>query len=103
MREAVAKASPDPLPGLDSFLQPFAPIFHDRQTRESLERYVTGLLADWGSKNCDAIAAAVAGTSSERLQGLLTDARWEALALDGWRGRRCEDCRGPLKACFRRT
>jgi SRSO17 transposase len=33
-------------------------------------------------KNCDTIAAAVADTDPERLQHLLTDAEWEASALD---------------------
>src|SRR5262249_23065409 len=43
---------------------------------------VTGLLTDLPRKNCDTIAAAVAGTSTERLQHLLTDATWDPLALD---------------------
>jgi SRSO17 transposase len=47
-----------------------------------VERYLTGLLTDLPRKNCDTIAAAVAGTSTERLQHLLTDATWEPHALD---------------------
>jgi hypothetical protein len=39
-----------------------------------VERSLTGLLTDLPRKNCDTIAAAVAGTSTERLQPLLTDA-----------------------------
>ncbi len=42
-----------------------------------MERYLTGLLTDLPRKNCDTIAAAVAGTSTERLQHLLTDATWD--------------------------
>jgi SRSO17 transposase len=76
------KASPAPLPELASFLAPFAPLFHRSQSRESVERYVTGLLTDLPRKNCDTIAAAVAVTSTERLQHLLTDADWDPLALD---------------------
>ena len=53
-------------------------LFHRAESRASLERYVTGLLTDLPRKNCDAIAAAVAGTSTERLQHLLTDADWDA-------------------------
>ena len=45
-------------------------------------RYVTGLLTDLPHKTADTIAAAVAGTSTERLQHLLTDANWDAAALD---------------------
>jgi len=79
---AVAKASPSSLPELDAYLEPFAHLFRRRQSRDSLDRYITGLLTDLGRKNCDTIAAAVAGTSTERLQHLLTDADWDSLALD---------------------
>jgi len=47
-----------------------------------MERYITGLLTDLPHKTADTIAAAVAGTSTERLQHLLTDAAWDAQALD---------------------
>jgi SRSO17 transposase len=40
------------------------------------------LLTDLPRKNCDPIAAAVAGTSTERLQHLLTDATWAPQARD---------------------
>jgi SRSO17 transposase len=78
----VPKASPASLPELATYLTPFAPIFRRSTSRESLERYVTGLLTDLPRKNCDTIAAAVAGTSTERLQHLLTDATWDPQALD---------------------
>jgi SRSO17 transposase len=79
---AVPKAGPAPLPELGAYLAPFAPLFRRAQSRQSLERYVTGLLTDLPRKNCDTIAAAVAGTSTERLQHLLTDADWVPEALD---------------------
>ena len=56
----VPKASPDALPELTTYLQPFAPLFRRTTSRESVERYVTGLLTDLPRKNCDTIAAAVA-------------------------------------------
>src|ERR671910_708557 len=84
---AVPKASSEPLPEIARFLKPFAPLFRRSQSRQSLERYVTGLLTDLHRKNCDTIAAAVAGTSTERLQHLLTDADWDSLKLDGARVR----------------
>jgi SRSO17 transposase len=83
--DAVPKASSEPLPEISSFLEPFAPLFRRSQSRHSLERYVTGLLTDLDRKNCDTIAAAVAGTSTERLQHLLTD--WDSQELDGARVR----------------
>lgn len=83
--DAVPKASTDPLPEIAQFLKPFAPLFRRSQSRHSLERYITGLLTDLDRKNCDTIAAAVAGTSTERLQHLLTDADWDSQELDGAR------------------
>ncbi len=85
--DAVPKASTEPLPEISAFLEPFAPLFRRSQSRHSLERYVTGLLTDLDRKNCDTIAAAVAGTSTERLQHLLTDADWNSQELDGARVR----------------
>jgi SRSO17 transposase len=78
----VPKASPAPLPELAAFLHPYAPLFHNRQSWQSVERYLTGLLTDLPRKNCDTIAAAIAQTSTERLQHLLTDAIWDPQALD---------------------
>lgn len=78
----VPKASPEPLPELATYLTPFAPLFRRSTSRASVERYLTGLLTDLPRKNCDTIAAAVAGTSTECLQHLLTDATWEPQALD---------------------
>src|SRR6266581_2262958 len=84
----VPKASPDALPELAAFLEPFAPLFRRHTSRDSMERYLTGLLTDLPHKTADSIAAAVAGTSTERLQHLLTDAAWDALALDEARVKR---------------
>src|SRR6266699_2212780 len=81
-KDRVPKASPDALPEWAAFLAPFAPLFRRHTSRDSMERYLTGLLTDLPHKTADTIAAAVAGTSTERLQHLLTDAAWEAQALD---------------------
>ena len=78
----VPQASPETLPELASSLAPFAPLFRRSTSRASVERYLTGLLTDLPRKHCDTIAAAVAGTSPERLHHLLTDATWEPQALD---------------------
>src|SRR5437870_13688949 len=83
----VPKASPETLPELVTYLTPFAPLFRRSTSRESVERSLTGLLTDLPRKNCDTIAAAVAGTPTERLQHLLTDATWEPQALDQQRVR----------------
>jgi len=81
----VPKASPVTLPELTTSLAPFAPLFRRSTSRESVERYLTGLLTDLERKNCDTIAAAVAGTSTARLQQVLTDATWAPQALDAQR------------------
>jgi hypothetical protein len=79
--KAVPKAAPTPLLELETYLQPFIKLFRRSWSRQSCERYITGLLTDLPHKNCETIAAALAGTSTERLQHLLTDAGWDALAL----------------------
>ncbi len=81
------KGSPDPLPELAVYLEPFASLFRRSTSHRSLERYVTGLLSDLPRKNCETIAQAVANTSLEQLQHLLTDAAWDPLALDEQRVR----------------
>src|SRR5438067_10737014 len=84
----VPKASPDALPELAAFLEPFAPLFRRHTSQDSMERYLTGLLTDLPHKTCDTIADVIAGTSVERLQHLLTDAAWDPLALDEARVKR---------------
>src|SRR6266702_404698 len=84
----VPKASPKPLPELTAFLEPFAPLFRRHTSRDSMERYLTGLLTDLPHKTCETIADVIAGTSLERLQHLLTDAAWNPLALDEARVKR---------------
>ena len=87
-KNRVPKASPEPLPELAAFLEPFAPLFRRHTSRDSMERYLTGLLTDLPHKTCDTIADVIAGTSVERLQHLLTDAAWDPLALDEARVKR---------------
>jgi SRSO17 transposase len=78
----VPQASRVPLPEVATYLAPFRDLFRYRPSWESVERYVTGLLTDLGRKNCDVLAATLAGTSVERLQHLLTDATWDPVTLD---------------------
>src|SRR5690349_20362984 len=78
----VCKASPAPVPELEAILAPMAPPFRRHTSRDSMACYLTRLLTDLRQQTADPIAAARAGTSTERLQHLLTDATWAALALD---------------------
>jgi SRSO17 transposase len=61
-----------PLPELAEFLEPFRVHFRRSEGRQSLERYLSGLLTEHPNKNCDTIAQVVPGTSEQRLQGLMT-------------------------------
>src|ERR1700726_4758528 len=61
------------LPELDAFLRPFHVHFCRSEGRQSLERYLTGLLTEHNNKNCDTIAQVVPGTNQQRLHNLLTD------------------------------
>src|SRR6266496_611955 len=87
-KNRVPKASPEPLPELAAFLEPFAPLFRRHTSRESMERYLTGLLTDLPHKTCETIADVIAGSTSERLQHLLTDAAWDPLEVDEARVKR---------------
>src|SRR5258706_12123042 len=87
-KNRVPKASPEPLPELTAFLEPFASLFRRHTSRDSIERYVTGLLTDLPHKTCETIADVIAGTTTERLQHLLTDAAWDPLSLDETRVKR---------------
>src|SRR4051795_1634569 len=60
------------LPELDEFLRPFHVHFCRSEGRQSLERYLTGLLTEHKNKNCDTIAQVVPGTNKQRLHNLLS-------------------------------
>jgi SRSO17 transposase len=75
------------LPELDEFLRPFHVHFTRSEGRQSLERYLTGLLTEHPNKNCDTIAQVVPGTNQQRLHNLLTGISWDADDLNGQRVR----------------
>jgi SRSO17 transposase len=66
-----------PLPELAEFLEPFRVHFRRSEGRQSLERYLCGLLTEHPNKNCDTLAQIVPGTSEQRLQGLMTGIDWD--------------------------
>src|SRR3954471_14642440 len=73
----IPHAPSTPLPELAEFLAPFHVHFKRSEGRQSLERYLTGLLTEHPNKNCDTIAQVVPATSEQRLQALMTDIDWE--------------------------
>lgn len=60
------------LPELDEFLRPYHVHFSRSEGRQSLGRYLTGLLTEHKNKNCDTIAQVVPDTNQQRLHNLLT-------------------------------
>jgi SRSO17 transposase len=76
-----------PLPELAEFLVPFRVHFRRSEGRQTLERYLSGLLTEHPNKNCDTLAQIVPGTSEQRLQGLLTGIDWDEEDLNRQRVR----------------
>ena len=75
------------LPELDEFLRPFHVHFSRSEGRESLERYLTGLLTEHNNKNCDTLAQVVPGTNKQRLHNLLTGIAFDESDLNDQRAR----------------
>src|SRR5215208_3389722 len=88
MSTRLPRAPEAPLPELAEFLAPFEVHFVQRPSVKSLERYVTGLLTEHPTKNCDTLAQVLPGTSEQRLQYLLTDMAWDHEDLNRQRVRR---------------
>ena len=84
---AVLKAGPEALVDLAAFLEPFGRLVRRSESRQSLERYTTGLLSDLGRKTASDIGRAVAATSSQRLQEFLTRTAWDPKEMDQLRVR----------------
>ena len=64
------------------FLRPFADLFYRSEGRWAMNRYLVGLMAPIPRKNCEQIAAAVAGIKAQELQALLTDIPWDYSQMD---------------------
>ncbi len=80
--ERIAQAGSDPDPELDAFMNAFRVTFHRRESRETAERYLTGLLSEHPNKNCETIAEIIPNTHAQSLQGLLTEMVWNAEDLN---------------------
>src|SRR5947209_3888249 len=76
-----------PLPELDEFLRPFHVHFCRSEGRQSLERYLTGLLTEHPNKHCDTLASVIPDTSQQRLHNLLTDIAFDEDDLNDQRVR----------------
>jgi SRSO17 transposase len=74
-------ASPATLPELDEFVAAFQVRVRRPQGAAAWERCLTGLLTERPHQHGDTMAAAVPGTSAQRLQELLTPMPWDAKDL----------------------
>lgn len=82
---SIPKAGLEPIEDLAQFLEPFGQLVVRSESREAMERYTTGLLADLGRKTASDIGRALPGTNGQRLQEFLTRTRWDHRAMDGLR------------------
>lgn len=79
---AVPKAGPGPLTDLGAFLAPFGVLLRRAESRASLERYATGLMADVPRKTASGLGRSLPGTTGQRLQEFLTASAWDPVAMD---------------------
>jgi len=79
---AVPKAGLEPLVDLGAFLEPFGELVRRAESREAMERYATGLLADLDRKTAAGIGRSLPGTNAQRIQEFLTNTAWDAGKMD---------------------
>jgi len=79
---AIPKAGPEPLTDLAKFLEPFGALVRRSESRETMERYATGLLSDLSRKTAGDMGRALPGTNDQRLQEFLTNTAWDFGAMD---------------------
>jgi len=70
------KVSPPPIPELAEFLRPYREHFYRVESLETLERYVTGLVAEIERKSGAGVPAAVAGLSPSAVYQLMSETGW---------------------------
>jgi len=71
------KATPYPICEIYKGLERYSGLFRREESIWALCRYVVGLLGETARKTCQGIADAVPRTSSQRLQELLTNSKWD--------------------------
>jgi len=79
---AIIKAGRKPLAKLAAFLKPFGELIARSESRQALERYATGLLADLPRKTASGMGRSLPGIGGQRLQSFLTRAAWDSKEMD---------------------
>jgi SRSO17 transposase len=80
--QRLPQAASEPLPELVAFLEPFRPFIVRSEGFHAMERYLTGLLSEIPTKNCDTIAQSIPNTHAQALQHLLTGDGWDEEAVN---------------------
>jgi len=78
----VIKVGPAAPADVMTFLEPYASLVARAQSKHAMERYTTGLLADFPRKTASDLGRGVAGTNGQRLQEFLTRTVWEPREMD---------------------
>ncbi|WP_170109722.1 transposase [Melghirimyces profundicolus] len=67
---------------MEDFLRPYHELFIRKEPRQTLERYVTGLLSDLPRKNGETIGAWLEGVNYHRIYSFLVTSRWDERTLE---------------------
>jgi SRSO17 transposase len=79
---AILQAGVEPLVDLEKFLAPFGQLLRRSESRESLERYTTGLLSGTSRKTASEIGRSLPEINGQRLQEFLTRTDWDPGEMD---------------------
>jgi SRSO17 transposase len=82
---AIPKAGPMTMTDLARFLEPFGELLRRSESRETMERYVTGLLSDVSRKTASEMGRSLPGANGQRLREFLTNTAWKFREMDGLR------------------
>jgi SRSO17 transposase len=84
---AILQAGVEPLVDLEKFLAPFGQFLRRSESRESLERYTTGLLSGTSRKTASELGRSLPKINGQRLQEFLTRTDWDPGEMDQLRAR----------------
>ncbi|MGO9017032.1 MAG: IS701 family transposase [Syntrophobacteraceae bacterium] len=79
---AILQAGQEPLVDLEKFLAPFGQFLRRSESRESLERYTTGLLSGTSRKTASELGRSLPAINGQRLQEFLTRTDWDPEKMD---------------------
>jgi SRSO17 transposase len=78
----ILQAGLEPLVDFGQFLAPFGQFLRRSESRNTLERYATGLLSGTSRKTASELGRSLPGTNGQRLQEFLTRTEWDPGQMD---------------------